>query len=101
MVAYVKRLSFQIGDLVQIKPLALKIIYNMDSDKQQISSEMLKNATEMICENCKNDTFIEVLKIRKLSKLYTGQQKDTLIPIPMFACSKCGHINKDFDIENI
>jgi len=41
------------------------------------------------------------LKIRKLSKLYTGQPKDTLIPIPMFACKECGHINKVFDVDTM
>jgi len=70
-------------------------------NQQQVTLEMMKNATEMKCEKCEHDTFEEVLKIRKLSKLFTGQQKDTLIPIPMFACKKCGHINKDFDVDNM
>jgi uncharacterized Zn finger protein len=68
---------------------------------QQVTMEMMKNATELKCEDCQNNTFEEVLKIRKLSKLFTGQPKDTLIPIPMFACKKCGHINKDFDVDTM
>lgn len=70
-------------------------------NQQQVTLEMMKNATEMKCEKCENNTFEEVLKIRKLSKLYTGQPKDTLIPIPMFACKECGHINKDFDVDTM
>lgn len=74
---------------------------NQQQSQQQVTLEMMKNATEMKCEECGNDTFQEVLKIRKLSKLYTGQSKDTIIPIPMFACTKCGHINKDFDVDSM
>lgn len=68
---------------------------------QRVSLEMMKNATEIKCEMCENDTFEEVIKLRKISKLLTGSQKDTLVPMPMFACKKCGHINKEFDIENM
>jgi uncharacterized Zn finger protein len=68
--------------------------------EQQVTLEMMKNSTELKCELCENNTFNEVLKIRKVSKLITGQQRDTIVPIPMFACQKCGHINKEFDELN-
>ena len=61
----------------------------------------MKSATVLKCESCDNDTFEEVIKLRKLSKLVTGQAKDTLVPIPMFACKKCGHINKEFNIDEL
>lgn len=66
-----------------------------------MNPDILKNAKEIICEECQNDTFEEVLKLKKLSKLYTGEQKDSLIPLPVFACKSCGHINKEFDISLI
>lgn len=65
----------------------------------QVTLEMMKDAKELKCESCDHDTFEEVLKLRRISKLVTGQQKDTLVPVPMFACKKCGHINKEFDIK--
>jgi len=34
--------------------------------------------------------------LRKASKFLTGTAQDALIPIPVFACGKCGHVNKDF-----
>jgi uncharacterized Zn finger protein len=55
-----------------------------------------KNTTAIKCEECQNETFREVVFIRKASKLLTGQPQDTVIPIPTFECSKCGHINKEF-----
>jgi len=70
-------------------------------NQPQVTLEMMKNATELKCEECENTTFEEVVKLRKLSKIITGQPKDTLVPIPMFACKKCGHINKEFDIDDM
>ena len=26
----------------------------------------------------------------------TGTAQDALLPIPVFACSKCGHVNEEF-----
>lgn len=70
------------------------------NQQPQISLDQMKNATTIKCEKCENETFEEVLKLKKLSKIYTGQNKDTLIPIPLFVCKKCGHINSEFDINN-
>lgn len=55
-----------------------------------------KNTTAVKCEECQNETFIEVLYIRKASKLLTGQPQDTMFPINTFQCTKCQHINKEF-----
>jgi len=34
--------------------------------------------------------------LRKASRFITGTAQDALIPIPVFACSKCGHVNEEF-----
>jgi len=73
----------------------------MQQPQQQVTLEMMKNATEIKCEKCENNTFEEILKLRKLSKILTGQPKDTLVPVPMFSCKECGHVNKEFDIDGI
>ena len=52
--------------------------------------------TEEVCGECGNDTFVQVFKIRKLSALLSPTGKTTMIPIQVFACAKCGHINKGF-----
>lgn len=69
--------------------------------QQKISLDMMKNATEIKCEMCDHNTFEEVIKLRKISKLLLGGSKDTLVPVPMFACKKCGHVNKEFDIDGM
>ena len=49
-----------------------------------------------VCEKCKNDTFVQVYQMRKLSALLSPTGQKTMIPIQVFACHSCGHINKGF-----
>ena len=55
-----------------------------------------KNTTAVKCEKCEHDRFKEVMFIRKVSKLLTGQTNDSMMPVPTFQCDSCGHINKEF-----
>ena len=52
--------------------------------------------TEECCESCKNETFVQVYQMRKLSALLSPTGQEAMIPIQVFACAKCGHINKGF-----
>lgn len=47
------------------------------------------------CEECENETFVQVFYLRKASKFMTGAAEDAIIPIPTFACSSCNHINEN------
>jgi len=51
---------------------------------------------EIICEQCGNNRFVEVLFMRKISALLSPNGEASLLPIPTFECSKCGHVNKEF-----
>ena len=48
------------------------------------------------CEQSENDTFVQVYQMRKLSALLSPTGQESMIPIQIFACAKCGHINKGF-----
>jgi len=52
----------------------------------------------IVCEKCSNDTFSEVYLLRKVSKflIATSSDKDQVIPVPVFECAKCHHVNKEF-----
>jgi hypothetical protein len=65
---------------------------------ENINIDILKNSNPIVCENedCGNETFSEVVYLRKVSKILTGSPKDSYVPIPTFQCSKCGHINNQF-----
>ena len=52
--------------------------------------------TAEVCEKCENETFVQVYQMRKLSALLSPTGQEAMIPIQVFACAKCGHINKGF-----
>ena len=56
----------------------------------------ISQTTEVSCEACKHDVFIPAFKMRRLSALLAPAGKETMVPINVFACAKCGHINKEF-----
>jgi uncharacterized Zn finger protein len=68
----------------------------MNNPQQPQMNIDFSQTTAEVCEKCENDTFTEVLKIRKLSALLSPTGEQTMIPIKTFACYTCGHINKGF-----
>ena len=52
-----------------------------------------------ICEACGHDIFIPAFKMRKMSALLSPTGQPTMIPMQVFACAKCGHINKEFQLK--
>ena len=68
----------------------------MNNEQQpQINIDFNKTTAE-VCEKCENDTFTQVYRMRKLSALLSPTGQETMIPIQVFACAKCGYINKGF-----
>lgn len=56
----------------------------------------LSKADDVTCDNCGNYTFQEVVLMKRLSALVSPTGKEALVPIPVFACNACGHINRRF-----
>ena len=53
------------------------------------------------CDECQNQVFIQGVLLRKASKFLTGTTQDAVVPIPIFACSKCGTVNQEFIPEQL
>jgi uncharacterized Zn finger protein len=68
----------------------------MNGQQQMNVNISLDKTTAIECEKCNNNAFQEVLLLRKASRFITGTSQDAMIPIPVFACSKCGHVNEEF-----
>jgi len=49
------------------------------------------------CEKCENSTFKQTLLIRKVSALISPDGQEQYVPIAVFACEKCGHVNAEFE----
>lgn len=56
----------------------------------------LDQTTSIVCEECGGIFFTEAVHIRKVSGILTGSSKPSYIPIPVFRCSDCGHVNSEF-----
>ena len=58
--------------------------------------------SEIKCEKCGNCTFKQTLLMRRMSPLASPSGQEMIIPMAVFACEKCGHVNKEFtDINGI
>jgi uncharacterized Zn finger protein len=62
----------------------------------KVTPQDIINAKAVKCEQCECETFSNVFIIKSISALLSPTGKEVNVPIPLFACSKCGHINKDF-----
>ena len=67
----------------------------MNNPQPQMNIDISQTTVET-CEKCENNTFAQVFLMRKLSALLSPAGKESMIPIQVFACTKCGHINSGF-----
>jgi hypothetical protein len=56
----------------------------------------LDKTTAVECDKCGGQTFKDVVMLRKASRFVTGTAQDALIPIQVFACTSCNHVNDEF-----
>jgi len=68
---------------------------NFGGPQQQQEIDFSKTS-EIKCEVCLNDTFEQTLLLRKLSALVSPTNQETIVPMAVFACQKCGHVNSEF-----
>ena len=62
----------------------------------------VSQTTSVQCEKCENSTFKQTLLIRKMSALVSPSGQETLVPVQVFACEKCGNVNSEFsDISSL
>ena len=58
--------------------------------------------TQIKCDKCENSTFKQTLLVRKMSALASPNGQEMIIPMAVFGCEKCGHVNKEFtDVNGI
>jgi len=67
--------------------------FDMQPQQQQVN---IAATLPVVCEECGNDTFKDVMYIRKESRLASGLPMDRIVPIQLIACDKCGVLAEDF-----
>ena len=63
--------------------------------QQQGPQVDISATTPLACE-CGNETFKEVMYLRKESRLMSGLPEDRLVPIQLLACGKCEILVESF-----
>ena len=61
-----------------------------------LTQAQVENAKNLACEKCNNEIMKQTFVVKVISGLITGESKDTLVPIPFFACAVCNHVNGMF-----
>lgn len=56
----------------------------------------ITQTTPEVCENCSGEAFRDALLLRKVSALLTETGKEGYLPIQVFSCCRCGHVNSHF-----
>lgn len=56
----------------------------------------IEDTQPVTCDECGSMYFEQALHIRKASGLLTGSDKPSYMPIPVFKCMNCSHINSEF-----
>ena len=56
----------------------------------------LQDCLEVHCENCDNKYFSPVFTIKKVSALVSPTGNDMFLPVQVFRCDSCEHVNEDF-----
>ena len=51
---------------------------------------------DVVCDKCENQTFEMVLMFKKLSAILSPSGKESLIPLQVYRCAECTHINDGF-----
>ena len=62
----------------------------------------MSQTTAIKCKKCENQTFKQTVLLRKMSALVSPNGQETLVPVAVFACEKCEHVNSDLaDVDGI
>jgi hypothetical protein len=56
----------------------------------------LDQTQPVYCGNCGYNVFNQGIFLRKAPRLLTGSPVDSYLPIPVFYCVKCKHVNEEF-----
>lgn len=56
----------------------------------------INQTTGVTCDECNGIYFSQPIIIRKASGFLTGTGTPSYIPIPVFACTECSHVNVEF-----
>ena len=66
-----------------------------------LSNVDLTHAKDIVCEECGNKGFRQTMMLKKLSALISPSGQEAIVPVAVFCCEQCGHVNKEFEDADI
>ena len=68
-----------------------------EKDGQVTQTVDISQTTPVKCDKCENQTFKQTLLLRKVSALISPNGQEQYVPVAVFACEKCSHVNAEFE----
>tara|TARA_B100000900_G_scaffold193967_1_gene164048 strand:- start:199 stop:453 length:255 start_codon:yes stop_codon:yes gene_type:complete len=66
----------------------------LTEDNKQANVQVdLTQADTVLCEKCSNGLFIQSFFLKKISALMSPTGQEAIIPVQVYSCGNCGHIN--------
>jgi len=65
-------------------------------EQQPKTNFKFENTEAVACDECKNEYFSPVFMIRKVSALMSPNGQEGMVPIQLFQCESCKHVNERF-----
>ena len=62
----------------------------------ELDPKHVLTAPNIVCPNCGSKIFIEAAVLKRLSSVLSPTGKEEIIPIPVFACAKCGTVPEEY-----
>ncbi len=56
----------------------------------------MKQASDLTCDECGHKYFQQLMMFKKISAVMSPTGEESLVPIQVFACNSCGHVNEQF-----
>ena len=64
--------------------------------KQQNVNINPADCEDVLCEKCENQTFQPAFMFKKISAVLSPTGAEALIPVQVYSCIECSHINAGF-----
>jgi len=56
----------------------------------------LEDCSDVRCDNCDGEYFTQVFTLKKVSALMSPTGNDMFLPVQVFRCKECDHVNEEF-----
>ena len=56
----------------------------------------MNDASDLTCDKCDHKLFVQLMMFKTISAVMSPTGEESLVPIQVFACNSCSHVNDQF-----